>query len=180
MKITFTELFNMEIASTVSKENIINTIKKPEQIQLSEMDNNVLFVCSQTLPDEKCILIILGFIENNDYKVSLAFKFIIDNFEQFKSKKPLEILKEFVEKYGLNIKVGYTSDIFIHHQTFWVETSTQYDIVKIENPNNNSFIQSIMIKIEQHGSKNRVDCHLAFCINKDKYFKDIKEGNYAN
>ncbi len=138
------------------------------------MGNNILFVYTQSVFEKNYIVIIFGFIEGGDYKVHLAFKYLVSDFEKYHLLQPLETLKLFSEKYGLFIKIGYHRDIFIYHQTFWVDSSNPYEIVKIENPNKSSFIQNILLKINKHGNKHRVDCHLGFCIDKEKYLSDLK------
>ena len=180
MKITFTEVFNSEVGSIILKDEIINALHKSENIYRSQMDSKTLFICTQACTDKKYLLIIFGFIENDDYKVHLAFKYFVDSFEQYESESPLKILQEFVKKYGLTIKIGHINETFIHHQTFWVRSTNPYSIVNIQNPNNNSSIQNIIVKIKPHGSKHRVDCHLGFCINKDKYLSDIQGRHHGN
>jgi len=108
--------------------------------------------------------------------ISLCFIVLPDLADDITSMEPLDILEALADRFGLPIKIGRAVKKFIHHQTFWTKTTDPKKIVEISNPENHSFIQSLWFKHEVEGSKTRVDCHTAFCIDKKRYLDWLRDG----
>ena len=102
MKVTFTEMYNVETGSTVPKELVLRVVKEKDNIYLSKLGDSVLFICSHFVSGENYILIVIGFIDNEDYKVYYSFKYIVDDINEYSEMDSINILREFVNKYGLS------------------------------------------------------------------------------
>lgn len=186
MKIQFTDLFNNESKNkfNISYDQVIDALTehdKKEQINLPEIERSLLG--SSSIEDLKVIfylkhqvkkkgkpylLIATRELQDGDTYVDFALKIYPEFIDLIEELKPIEILRELANAFGLMIRVGKQYGKFIFKELQPLEVgSDQTSIVSIENPKNHSFIQSIYVKTDKIRSK--IICALAFCIDTSQY-----------
>lgn len=82
---------------------------------------------------------------------------------------PLDVLRLLVEKFGLPIAIGETTQKFILSKQIQVKQSTAKLIEVVRFGKLPKFYLSSMVKVTGTHSRRIVDCALAYCIDHDKY-----------
>jgi len=88
------------------------------------------------------------------------------------------VLEKFAQKYGLTIQIGNHEEKFIAGDSFPAGTAQRsQDIVRILNPSNHSFTQSLMIRMRDEGGLKYVDVSIAYCIDTTEYLNYLSENS---
>ena len=82
---------------------------------------------------------------------------------------PLKVLELFVERFGLLISIGGTTQKFILSEQIKVERSAAKLVEVVRLADIPSYHVSVMVKVTGTRSHRIVDCALAYCIDRDKY-----------
>ncbi len=178
MIIKFSDLYNNEIAPTVCRDLIEQVISNPDKQYSTTLGDQQSILYTKYLMDESgnpYYLLVACRVKDNLCDVDLAFVMLSELVNNIDTIEPIDLLRTFVNRFGLDIKIGYTQNKFIHHQTFWVDTTNPTKIVEILNPDNHPFIQVMWFKVDKHGHRGKLDVHMAYCIEKENYLKWIKD-----
>lgn len=173
VRIVFGDSFNDSKTLGVSERDVENTIKGPDEVKkiplemgrqlvffIKKIDNNYNLLVDTKWEGDKCIVISALKIPNN---------FI----QEIGSKEPLIVLEKLANKIGLTIRVGQNEEKFIAGESFPIVSGGSHDIVQILNPNNHSFINSMLMRDRVEGGERYVDVQIAYCIDIVEYRKWI-------
>ncbi|PHR88858.1 MAG: hypothetical protein COA78_36190 [Blastopirellula sp.] len=100
--------------------------------------------------------------------VTFACRVFHDLLEQPATEmNPVDIFKAFLERFGMTFRVGtFEGKLLFHEQVPLAPNNNSTRIIDdLDNPNKDSFVQSIMIR----RTKTHIDAALAFIVNKTEY-----------
>jgi len=174
MNIVFTELFNKECRDKfqVSEAQVEQAITSPNEQEVAKLDElEIRFFVKQMLQaGDKYYLLVCTRWDGSNLLVDLAFRILPDFVEELRTLKPIILLQQLTLKFGLTIRVGQQFSKFIFRELIPLKLSDEpTKLVEVVNPENHSFMQSMLIKIEQEGDTKIANCALAYCIDSDRY-----------
>lgn len=172
MNINFSDYFKKESRDKlgIKEEMVRNAIQNPHETQTIEFKGLVLTFYLSKVKDNNMILILTK-SDNNTINIEHALLIRKDLTKAIELKKPISILQELAEKFGLIINVGSYRGKFLFQEVIKINPAETTSLVKIENPDNHSFTQSMYLKISKEGL---AECALAFALDTDKYLQWIK------
>jgi len=178
MGILFTDLFKKECQNKfqVTEAQVQQTITNPDRRQVVEFNGLKLGFFLKKQTEGKYYLLVCAHWEKGNLLVDLAFKILPSLVEEVKTLEPLVLLQQLALKFGLTIRIGKQLNKFIFRESIPLKPNDKpAKIVKILNPENHPFLQSIFIKIRQKGNTKVADCALAYCIDLERYSKWLME-----
>lgn len=170
MNIKFTDLFNKESREKfhIAESNVREAITNPTDSQeITYKGLSLLFTTKQL---DQYTLLIFGRKDADEISVDLAFKIKPDLVKGAAIRKPMDLLQKLIERFGLVTSIGDLSQKLFIEQTIEIKQNAYTDIVKIANPDNHNFAQSMFIRIN---NSKQVECAMAFAIDTTKYIEWI-------
>ena len=109
--------------------------------------------------------------ERPQKQVNFAFRVTHDLLDNPAQKlTPLEILKEFVNRFGLTLRIGTFEGVLLLHEQVPIDPISQSaQLVDIDNPDNASYVTSFMLRKKD----DIIDVVMAFAINTAAYREHI-------
>lgn len=174
MSIIFTELFKKECRDKfqITETQVQEAIISPNEQQVTKFDELELRFFVRRIPQAggEYYLLVCTRWENGNLLVDLAFRIPTELADGAKTLKPIILLQQLALKFGLTIRVGQQLNRFIFRELIPIELSNESTkLVEVINPDNHSFMQSMLIRIEQKGDAKIANCALAYCIDSDRY-----------
>jgi len=170
--IIFSDLFKNESSKkfNITEEEVRQTITGCDDYKRINLGSNQQILIYLKKLSAGYYLLVDCQLKGNQNIVQCAYKIYPDLFAEFASNEPMIVLEKFAQKYGLTIQIGNHEEKFTAGDSFPAGTaqSTQ-NIVRILNPSNHSFIQSMMIRMRDEGGLKYVDVSLAYCIDTTEY-----------
>ena len=178
-EIIFGELFKNECSKfNVLEKEVIETIKGPDEIKRINLDSNHQLLFYLKKLSVGYYLLVDCQLRENQNVVQYAYKIYPDFMEQINSNDPMIVLEQFANKFGLEIQIGGFVEKFIAGDSFPVGIGQQpQNIVNISNPQNHSFLQSMMMRVRNEGQFQILDVSLAYCIDTTEYQKYLSENS---
>ena len=134
-----------------------------------------MFSKRTTWNDKKSTILAFGSKNDETFSYMFAFRLPSKILKDVELLTPIEMLAFFANSYGLPIKIGSKLGKFIFQEKIMVPKNiSKANIVNIVNPSNHSFIQSMMLKIEEVRNGINVNIGIAFAINTRKLLEDLK------
>ncbi len=165
----FTPLYDDESQELgITKDTSLEVLHNPDKIQEMKFDDLFLQLIMKKEPYADSYLIILTKIIEGKQHLLLPFRVLPDLFPNIEILEPLMILQLLAQKYGLVLKIGSEHRRFIYSAKITI-TKSREKIIKIINPKNHPFLQSVFVKIIKSDEKIVAECALAFCIDKKQY-----------
>jgi len=178
--IIFSDLFKNESSKkfNISEEEVRQTITGCDNYKRINLGpNHQILIYLKKLSTGYYLLVDCQ-LKGDQNVVQNAYKIFPDLFSEFESDEPMIVLEKFAQKFGLTIQIGTNEEKFIAGDSFPVDTSQQQqNIVKILNPTNHSFTQSMMIRMRDEVGAKFVDISLAYCIDTHEYLNYLSNNS---
>lgn len=174
MIIIFTEFFKNECQNKlqITDDQIKQIITNPDREQVVKSNNLELkfFVKRMVEPEGEHYFLVCTRSEGDNLLVDLAFIILPELVQEAKTLQPIILLQELALKFGLTIRVGQQLNKFILKESIPIQLNDEVNkLVEIVNPENHSFMHSMIFKIRQTGDIKIADCSIAYCIDSNKY-----------
>lgn len=154
--------------------DFFNQRDKLEQVNFGEKTDYYLFSKRTTWKEKPSLVLALGSKDGETFSYLFAFRLPSKIMKDAELLTPIEMLAFFANNYGLPFKIGGKIGKFIYQEKISLPKNvSKANIVHIINPNNHSFMQSMMIKFEESSTGISVNCGIAFAINTTKLFEDL-------
>src|SRR3990170_1215925 len=185
MNIVFTDVFREECQDKfkITKEQVRQAIKFPDTQQAVEFDDLEigLFVQKRKSTAGKTHLLVCARKSGEDWIVDLAFKILPDLASSLYSLEPVIVLQQFVQRFGLAIRIGQQLNRFVFNERIPIDPASKdvTKIVEVINPANHPFLQGMYIKIEQQHNSMAANCALAYAIDTEEYTAWLNGGKFG-
>ncbi len=175
MEIRFTDLYtqNCQYKFQITRPQVRKTLESPNAHQIFKLDELEFgfFIKKMTTQDSNYFVLACGRKEKNIWMVDLAFKILDSLITETATIEPLIVLQNFVQKFGLKIKIGNQLNKFIMQETIPVDEKVHdpTKIIEIINPKQHSFVQAMFVKILRENDSSMIHCALAYAIDTEEY-----------
>jgi len=175
MDITFTQLFEQVCESkfNISKERVQKALAHPDAHEIINLEDLELglFIKLEHILTTDTYLLVCARKDNANWLIDVAFMIPTDIVDRSRPLEPIIVLQQFVQKFGLAIRIGSQYNKFIFKELIRIDQQSEdiFKVVEIINPSNHNFIQQMFLKLEQDGERKNINCALAFCIDEDEY-----------
>ena len=171
MNVIFTQLFDEEISGKlgITRKYVSQVLENPDTQTNFTFDNLELnfYLKYINLTKQEHYLLVCTRKEGGNSIIDLAFKILPSLVNDLRTLDPIMVLQEFVQRFGLVIRIGHQLNKFIIEETVLADVIPEpVKIVEIINPLNHSFLQSVYLRVE---NKNVIKCAIAYCIDTEKY-----------
>lgn len=174
---------NIQITDFIRKEaifkynlfgnDIISTVDNSDYSQdIEGADFSVrLFLKYFKKEEEEFYILVQGFVQDEQIRVDTAWKIYSDLIEEFTPSEPIKILQSLADKFGNTVHIGNITGKLIYHQTIPVESNDMTKIMGVDSIKGHSFIQQILVKLNETGNNRSVECAIAYCIDTTNYIE---------
>lgn len=175
MRISFTELYeqNCQDQFHISREQVRQTVTSPDAHQIMKLDELELgfFIKRITRPDGDFFVLVCAHRSGDDWLIELGFKLLPEIVTGLGTLEPLIVLQQFAQRFGLGVRIGHQFNRFIFREEIPLEqqATDPTALVQIVNPSNHSFIQSVLVRIDNQGGTPIARCAIAYAIDTDQY-----------
>jgi len=169
--IIFPEKFQDELNDKfqINPSDVYDTISTPDRKETQQIDDELtlaFFVKEIPQMPEPYVLLVYGEQTETTFEVSMAWKILPQVMPEAKVLAPIELLREFANRFGLQITLGeHTRKIFFNTDILMSESSE----LAIDNPEGHEYVQQIFTKSTSFDDIVRVHCALVMCIDIDFY-----------
>ncbi|HKJ68619.1 MAG TPA: hypothetical protein VKA68_11730 [bacterium] len=174
--IHFPEKFRQELYDKlrIPGTDILDTVRVPDSSQQLSVDDLQLHFYWKFFPQQPRPYYILAYgqMEGATLHLHMGWKIAPDIHTAVDELTPLDLLRVFAEKYGLDISLGDHRTKFICNETIVVDDPVTHGI-QIHNPEGHAYVQQIFTKTIPRDEGVQVVCALGLCINIDYYRTDM-------
>ncbi len=108
--------------------------------------------------------------DGDKFLVFSAFRIYPSLIQRIDEVPPLEILKDFVENFGLPLNIGDQVKKFFVKEEIFMNNYRGGEIVKILDTNCSDFLSNFLIRIKDANERGAIaEVALAYCINVKEY-----------
>jgi|GEM_PF-1683464 len=169
--IVYPEKFQDELNEKfqINPSDVYDAVKNPDRREAQQIDEELtlaFFVKDIPQMPEPYTLLVYGEQTAAAFEVSMAWKILPQVMPEAKQLAPIALLKEFANRFGLQITLGeHSRKIFFNTDILMSESSE----LAIENPEGHEYVQQIFTKSTSFEDIVRVHCALVMCIDIDLY-----------
>ncbi len=173
--IHFPDEFRQELYDKlrIPGSDILDTVHAPGSEQQVITDDLALRFYRKYIPQQPDSYHILAYgqMEGTTLHIHMGWKIAPDIHPAVESLTPLELLKVFAEKYGLEISLGAIRAKFICNETVVLDEPSKS--IRVHNPEGHEYVRQMFTKSFPGDEGVRVLCALGLCINIDLYRTDM-------
>ena len=167
-----TQIGNFGIRRNHIQDAIVSPDKK-EIFYFGNITNYSLYIKNLEIKDTKSYLMVIVQRINDSILIHNAWRYFTDNF----SESAINILKSFVNKYGLPINIEGEESLLFYNKDIPIPESkiksNDYSFeYKIVNPENRIFTTTTTFNIDKEN--NKIHIAYVFAIDNEKYLNDLK------
>lgn len=167
-----------------SQDELIDAFDRRDKLERVRIDENahvLLFARRITWGGERAYILACAKRQDAALNLEFAFRLPPKMYSSVDLLTPLEMLAVFAERYGLPVAIGNNVARFIFRRRFLIPAeSGGAPLVGVCNPQNHSFIQSMMLKVVRDDGQILVDCALVFAIDKTRLLADLGDAVEKN
>jgi hypothetical protein len=171
IKILFSDLYESFFSDIVDRVKVSQTVQLPDKSFPLELgDRKYEFYTKKFMIDEQRFYYVwvLGELKDHTCETYIALAILPTLAENIDLMNPEEILKSFLEQFGLRVQGPHKSTKLLYHDVFWGRVEEPSRFWTLRKPSKTGFL-SAFLKIEPHESSFRVESHLVFAVDMDKY-----------
>lgn len=178
MKIKYSDQFNNESSGKIGirKSHVESVISNPDKIFELKLENGIkpIYYVKHIKNVKKPFYLLVDTLHNPDsIMVNMAWKLFPDLNSDMKNMTVAQMIHAFTNRFGLEVTIGDQTDHIFFEKTIKYEKSKQMKLVSVSNPQNHSFVQSMLLKQNEDDEYMIVHCGMVFCIDLDNYLKWI-------
>lgn len=168
MNIIFSDLFkqNTRDLFKISESSARDVIEHPTDTQKIDYKDLSLTLYSKVI-NENLLILLLTEEKDGNCIVSFGFKIKPDLSKAVFIKRPINILQDLMQKYGLTVNVGGKAMKIFLSETVDLPASGSVNIINVENPQNHSFIQNFLMKVNEK----EAELGLGFVLDTTEYIQ---------
>lgn len=175
MEIKFTDQFinYYQKQFNFSQSHVRDSMLDKDEVQKIDLQGKEIFLFKKRIqtPDKLFYWLIEAHYNNNVYSVSAAYRIYAGLIPKIDESPPFEILKNFVDSFGLTLNIGdQARKFFIKEEVLIKNYVPNNEIIKILSDGCANYVNSFWLRIKdvsQHGTI--VEIALAYCIDGNKY-----------
>ena len=165
----------------IRAQHIENAIRSADKSNEIVFDNSKLLICTKRIEcaNPSYVLLTISTGSVNNVNVMDAYKIYPTLTRHIKDLSPVELLREFIEQFGLNCQIanGDKKKLFLSHtcNLSHIPTNSEINLQPIVNINlHKDYLISSIIKWDYENDLISVKYHIGYCLNVDAYSKWVK------
>lgn len=159
----------LKVKFGINPSDVRDTVTLPDHQEYREIDTELaLYFFKKLIPQvpEPFYLLVYGEKRGENFEIRMAWKILPQVMPEAISLSPINLLRKFAERYGLEITLSNQTERLFFDTRIEVTDTNDFGI---SNPERHEYVQQIFTKSTGENDTFHVHCALVMCIDIDQY-----------
>jgi hypothetical protein len=171
VSVTFSPLYRQTFEPVVDRGRVRQTVQEADRQSFHELGDRTYGLFARRFGGDgrpPFYVWALCTVDEGVHLVYCALAMLASLDDRIDALSPLEMLRAFLQEFGLPVQSEFRVSKLIYNETFWMATREPADVWTVPDKPERYFLGSWTI-MERFGVSTRIESHFVFAIDLDKY-----------